>query len=233
MLRSEQKPLTEILEALKGEEGIFILGCDGCAQASHTGGEPQVREMKGLLEGAGKKITGYTVIDFLCEKALVASRLRPQEAQVMEADALLVLTCGVGVQAVAQMVKRPVRAACNTISLGGARGEWQGTERCVECGNCLLNYTGGICPLTACSKGLRNGACGGASKGKCEVSPEKPCGWEQIYERLREIGRLDQLKTFIPPQPWNKQRPRPELLATSWWSIEQHGEPSPSKEGKR
>jgi hypothetical protein len=231
MLRSEQKPFEEIMGYLEGDKKIFLLGCDGCAHSSQTGGMPQVLAMKGRLEGAGKKVTGHTVIDFLCQKALVASRLRPLEAQVMEADSLLVLTCGVGVQSVAAMVARPVHPGCNTISLGGSRGEWQGTERCVECGDCLLHYTGGICPLTACSKSLRNGACGGASKGKCEVSPEKPCGWELIYERLKEVGRLDQLKTFIPPKQWNKQRPRPEILATSLWALEQRDRSSEEGRG--
>jgi hypothetical protein len=230
MLRSEQKPFEEILGYLEGEKKVFILGCDGCAQSSQTGGMPQVLAMKELLEGAGKHVTGYTVIDFLCQKALIASRLRPLEDKVMEADSLLVLTCGVGVQAVGAMVPKPVHPGCNTISLGGSRGEWQGTERCLECGDCLLHYTGGICPLTACSKGLTNGACGGASDGRCEVSPEKPCGWELIYERLKEVGRLDLLKRFIPPKEWNKQRPRPELLSTSLWALEQRNE---SSEGGR
>ena len=230
MLRSEQKPIEEIMGYLEGDKKIFLLGCDGCAQSSQTGGMPQVSAMKERLEKAGKKITGHTVIDFLCQKALVASRLRPLEAEVMEADSLLVLTCGVGVQSVAAMVPRPVHPGCNTIPLGGSRGEWQGTERCLECGDCLLHYTGGICPLTACSKSLRNGACGGASKGKCEVSQEKPCGWELIYERLKEVGRLDQLKQFIPPKQWNKQRPRPEILSTSLWALEQRGQSS--KEGR-
>jgi len=139
----------------------------------------------------------------------------------MKSDSVLVLCCGVGVQAAAAMIMKPVHPGCNTISLGGSRGEWQGSERCVECGDCLLNYTGGICPLTACSKGLINGACGGASNGRCEVSSEKPCGWELIYERLKEVGRLDLLRQFVPPKAWNKSRPRPESLSTSLWALEQ------------
>jgi len=221
MLRSEQKPFEEILGYLEGEDKVFVLGCDGCAQSSQTGGMPQVLVMRERLEGAGKTVTGHSVIDFLCQKALVASRLQPLEEKVMEADSLLALTCGVGVQSVAAMVKRPVYPGCNTINLGGSRGEWQGSERCMECGDCLLYYTGGICPLTACSKSLRNGACGGASNGKCEVSPEKPCAWELIYARLKEIERLDLLKKFIPPKAWNAMRPKPEILSTSLWALEQ------------
>ena len=220
MIRSEQKPFEEILGYLEGDKKVFILGCDGCAHASETGGMPQVLDMKKKLEAAGKNVTGVCVIDFLCQKALVASRLRAHEDEVMGSDSLLVMTCGIGVQAVAAMVNKRVHPACNTISLGGSRGEWRGEERCMECGDCLLDYTGGICPLTACSKKLTNGACGGATDGKCEVSQDKPCGWELIYTRLKELGKLDRLKTFIPPKTYSKMRPRWDLLATSVWALE-------------
>jgi len=223
MVRSEQKPWEEILASLDGEKKVFVLGCDGCANASQSGGWPQVLAMKELLEKAGKEVTGCTVIDFLCQKALVASRLRPLEEKVMEADSLLVLTCGIGVQSVAAMVMKPVHPGCNTISLGHTRGEWQGEERCMECGDCLLDYTGGICPLTACTKGLLNGPCGGASNGKCELAKEKDCGWEKIYQRLKELGRLDRLRRFIPPKDYNKMRPKVEILSTSLWALEQKG----------
>jgi len=220
MIRSEQKPFEEILGYLKGDKKVFILGCDGCAHASETGGMPQVLDMKKKLEDAGKKVTGKCVIDFLCQKALVASRLRPHADAVKDADSVLIMTCGIGVQAAAAMVPKPVHPACNTISLGGSRGEWRGEERCMECGDCLLDYTGGICPLTACSKRLLNGACGGASEGKCEVSPDKPCGWEQIYTRLRDLGRLDKLKQYIPPKTHSKMRPRWDLVKTTIWALE-------------
>ncbi|HDH96746.1 MAG TPA: 5,10-methylenetetrahydrofolate reductase [Proteobacteria bacterium] len=221
MLRSEWKPFEEIVGYLDGVDKVFILGCDGCANASGTGGLPQVLEMKAKLTEAGKEVVGYSVIDFLCQKALVASRLRAKEKELESAGALLVLACGVGVQAVAAVVPKPVVPGCNTVSLGGLRGEWQGTERCMECGDCLLAYTGGICPLTACSKGLNNGACGGAKNGMCEVSDDKPCGWELIYKRLKELGQLDRLKTFLPPKSYAKARPRNEWLKSSIWALEQ------------
>jgi len=191
MILSEQKPFEEILSYLNGEKSIFILGCNGCAEASGTGGPLQVKEMTQKLEEAGKKVTGSSVVDFLCEKALVKSRLRAKMEPVNAADSILVMTCGIGVQAVAASINKPCHPACNTMNLGGSRGEWRGSERCIECGDCLLEYTGGICPLTACTKGLINGACGGASNGKCELSPEKDCGWELIYNRLKATNRLD------------------------------------------
>jgi len=223
MILSEQKPFEEILRYLNGESSVFILGCNGCAQSSGTGGPLQVEEMRKKLGEAGKKITGAIVIDFLCEKALVKSRLRARTEQVKAADSMLVMTCGVGVQAVAAAVNKVCHPACNTVNLGGSRGEWQGSERCAECGDCLLEYTGGICPLTACTKGLINGACGGASKGKCELDREKDCGWELIYARLKSINQLDKLRQFIPPHDWSKMTPKGKMISTSRWALERKG----------
>lgn len=221
MIVSEQKPWEEILSGLDGDNSVFILGCNGCAEASGTGGPLQVEEMRQKLEEVGKKITGTMVIDFLCEKALVKSRLRPKTKDVEAADSILVMTCGIGVQAVSAAINKVCHPACNTISLGGSQGEWKGKERCLECGDCLLDYTGGICPLTACTKGLINGACGGASNGKCELAPEKDCGWELIYERLKGLNRLDKLSRFIAPKDYSKMMPDVKTMATSLWALEQ------------
>ncbi|MFC1901718.1 methylenetetrahydrofolate reductase C-terminal domain-containing protein, partial [Chloroflexota bacterium] len=216
-----QKPFEEILGYLEGEKSVFILGCNGCAQSSGSGGPVQVEEMKKKLAKAKKKVTGAKVIDFLCEKALVKSGLRGRVDEVAAADSILVMTCGVGVQAVAASVNRVCHPACDTINLGGSRGEWQGSERCQECGQCLLDYTGGICPLGACTKSLVSGACGGASNGKCELSPDRDCGWELIYNRLKAKNQLDKLKAYINPLDHSKLMVKPELLATSCYALEQ------------
>jgi len=222
MIVSELKPFPEILGYLEGEENIFILGCRGCAEACHTGGEPQVLEMKQKLEEAGKKVTGYTVADFLCDKALVKMKLYAHEDEVLAADSLLVMTCGIGVQATAAVVDKVVHPACNTINLGGSLGEWRGSERCRECGECLLDYTGGLCPLVVCTKQLINGPCGGAKDGKCEFEPEvRDCGWQLIYERLKKLGRLDKMRAMVPPKDFTKMQPPPQLRSTIMWALEQ------------
>ena len=223
MIVSAQKPWEEISGYIEGENKIFILGCSGCAEASDSGGPAQVIEMQKKLEEAGKKVTGAMTIDFLCQKALVRSRLRPRTEQVEAADSMLVMTCGLGVQAVAASVAKVCHPACDTINMGGSRGEWKGDERCLECGECLLEYTGGICPLTACTKSLINGACGGASGGKCELAPEKDCGWELIYERLKRNNQLDKLRRFIPPKRWDRMTPDPRIRSTALWALEKSG----------
>jgi len=221
MILSEQKPFEEILGYLDGENSVFILGCNGCAQSSGSGGPVQVEEMKKKLEEAGKKVTGTKVIDFLCEKALVKSGLRGRVDQVAAADSVLVMTCGIGIQAVAAALNKVIHPACNTVNLGGSRGEWRGSERCQECGQCLLDYTGGICPITACTKSLVSGACGGASNGKCELSPDRDCGWELIYNRLKAKGQLDKLLVDLNALDHNKLMPRPEMMSTSRYALEQ------------
>jgi len=203
MLCSEQKPMDEILAFLDGEKKVFLIGCGGCAEGCETGGEAQVREMSQKLEEAGKTITGTTVIDTLCNEVLVRMRLKPRSDEIKAADSVLVMTCGIGTQVVAGVVDRVTHPGCNTISLGGAHAEWQESEYCMECGDCVLEYTGGICPIARCSKHLLNGPCGGSQGGKCEVDPDIPCVWQLIWERLAKLGRLDKLEQVRPPKNWS------------------------------
>lgn len=220
MILSEPKQFDEITTYLEKDKNVFVLGCNGCARSSDSGGPKQVEEMKNKLTAAGKNITGTKVIDFLCEKALVKVGLRGRIDQVAAADAVLVLTCGIGVQCVAAAINKPVYPGCNTINRGGNRGEWEGIERCYECGQCLLYHTGGICPLTACTKSLISGACGGANKGKCEVSQDRDCGWETIYNRLKSKGLEHRLADMIRPLDHQKLLPRPKMMATSRYGLE-------------
>ena len=227
MIYSEQKPFDEIIAYFEKAPSVFVLGCNGCAQSSGSGGPKQVAEMKDKLAAAGKKVTGGKVIDLLCEKALVKSDLKGRIDQLKEADAVLVLTCGIGVQCVAAALNKPVYPGCNTVNLGGIRGEWEGSERCYECGQCLLYHTGGICPLTACTKSLVSGACGGAKNGKCEISQDRDCGWELIYTRLKERGLLSRLNDMMKPLDHKKIMPRPEMMSTPKYGLE-----NPAKEVK-
>jgi methylenetetrahydrofolate reductase (NADPH) len=79
---------------------------------------------------------------------------------------------------------------------------------CQACGNCALGNMEYVCPQT-CPKGMRNGPCGGTQNGRCEVE-DKPCIWVSVYERVKSAGRIDDLKTYIPP-------PNRALSGTSSW----------------
>ena len=230
MIISEAKPFPEILKSLEGDQRIFIVGCKGCAEACSTGGEAQVLEMEKQLQQEGKTVVGHSMVDFLCDKALVKFKLKPYEDVIISADSLLVMTCGIGVQATAAVVDKVTHPGCNVVNVGGARGEWRGDERCLECGDCLLDYTGGICPMTACTKSLINGPCGGAKDGKCEFEPEsRDCGWHLIYERLKKLGKLDRMKITLDPKDYSKMRPPQDLRSTIMWALERNEKEASAK----
>ena len=220
MLYTENKPIDEVLESLGKEKNIFLLACNGCADVCETGGETALAAIQSELAKAGKNVTGMCLVDFLCNKLLVTSRLAREMDKLQQSDSILVLTCGIGVQAVSKIVDKVVHPAANTVSVGGLQGLWPSDERCQACGDCALDYTGGICPITFCAKSLLNGPCGGAQDGKCEVDPEKDCGWQLIYERLQKVGRLDNLKRIHAARDHSKMLPSTELRKTSFYDIE-------------
>lgn len=221
MLVSELKPLAEILGYLGEGEKVFLLACAGCAEVCGTGGREGVERLRSALDEAGHPITGALVLPFLCNKALAGLRLSRRREEVEAADVVIVASCGVGVQAVAQVLDKPVYPAANTITMGGLQGVWPSEERCARCGDCLLFYTGGICPHTACPKGLLHGPCGGSHKGECELEPGRPCGWQRIYDRLEALGRLDLLLRYKPPQDSQKGLDIPLFRRKApFWALE-------------
>lgn len=204
MLITEQKPMDEILQYTDGEKNIFLVGCKGCADGCATGGEKQVAEMKQSMEKAGKTVTGTSLIDFVCNNRLTRMTLSAHEGKIRLSDSLVVLCCGAGVQATASVVDKAVHPGCNTLPLGGRHAEWREAEGCLECGQCVLEYTGGICPVTLCPKGLVNGPCGGTKDGKCEVDSTKDCAWTLIYNRLKKQDRLDVMRKTQKPKDYQK-----------------------------
>jgi hypothetical protein len=203
MLISEQKPLEEILSYLDGDKSVFLVGCKGCAEGWGSGGEKQVAEMKNILQEQGRTVMGSVVVDMLCDGALTKLKLRAHKNEIAAADSILVLTDGAGVQTVAELVDKVVHPGCNTLSSGGAHAEWKEAERCLECGDCMLEFTGGLCPIARCSKHLLNGPCGGSQDGKCEVDPDIPCVWQQIVDRLAKLGQLGKLERLVTPKNWS------------------------------
>lgn len=225
MLVTELKPQEEILEELEGDSGVFLLGCDGCASACETGGAENLPNLTEMLKNAGINLTGQTSADYLCNKSFIRSYLRPYEDAIMKSDCVLVATCGVGVQCVADSLLKRTRPACNTVNMGGSGGTQMSTERCAECGDCLLDQTGGICPITGCSKSMVNGPCGGAtSDGKCEVDSKRDCGWYEIYQRLKDLKALDQMEEIVPPKKHGLFLPSYERMTSEFWAVQAQSE---------
>ena len=190
MLITELKAKETILSLAEGK--VFVINCHGCREIRFP--EKEADELQKELMEAGK-VTGIITTDYICNPENLKLRLEKHAAAIAEAEAVLVLSCGVGVQTVSDYLEdKKVFACCDTYALPGFQGVTPLEHDCKQCGECFLNLTGGICPLTACSKCLVNGQCGGAKKGKCEVDPNMECGWERIYQKLKAIGRLDAMK---------------------------------------
>ena len=231
MLVTELKPEDELLAEVEEDEEVFVLGCDGCAGACETGGAENLPRLVELLEEAGKAVTGRKSVEFLCDKSLIRSTLRPYTSAIMDADSVLVATCGIGVQCVADSVMKRARPACNTLNMGGSRGTWPGTERCAECGDCLLDKTGGICPITNCAKQMVNGPCGGTTEdGECEVDSERDCGWYRIYRRLKDLDALEQMQETVPPKEYGRYLPSYERMTGEFWAVDAPAEEAGSDE---
>ncbi|MEE9401408.1 MAG: methylenetetrahydrofolate reductase C-terminal domain-containing protein [Dehalococcoidia bacterium] len=194
---TRQKSLEEIEQQLEGLERAYIVGCGTCATMTKTGGRDEVLDMKERLQGLGKMVTGWTVIPTACDEMTEAS-LKENEDAIRNADCLLVMSCALGVQRVGAYNGKPVIPALDTLFLGVEDGPGYFHEVCDQCGHCVLGYTAGICPITACHKGLLNGPCGGTDNGKCEIDKERDCAWTLIYQRLKEQGRLDLMRKYQP-----------------------------------
>lgn len=220
MLVTEAKPIKEVLGALGADKKVFIVGCAGCPEGWETGGPEKLAELAAQLAAGGKEVVGTMMIDFLCNKALVGLRLGRQVEALKKADAVLVSSCGIGVQATAAMVDKPCHPVLNTISSAGFQGLWPSNERCQQCGECVLSYTGGICPITTCAKSLLNGSCGGSHEGTCEVEKGRPCGWYLIYQRLKEQGRLDDYKKIQAIRNFQKMDLPMKHRSTIRWALE-------------
>jgi len=193
MLITELKSKDAILSVATGK--VFIINCHGCKEIRFPEHEAEALQ-KEMVEAGN--VTGIYTTDYICNADNLKLRLEMYATQIEAADTVLVFSCGVGVQTVAEYLPgKRVCAACDTYALPGFQGVTPLEYDCKQCGECFLNLTGGICPITACSKSLVNGQCGGAKNGKCEVDPNMECGWERIYQRLKAIGRLDALKCPI------------------------------------
>ena len=193
MLITELKAKEAILPLITGK--VFILNCHGCKEIRFP--EAEAKELEAELVATGN-VTGVLTTDYICNPENLKLRFEKHQAEIDAADTVLVLSCGVGVQTVAeQYPAKRVVPGCDTYRLPGFQGVTPLQHDCRQCGECFLNLTGGICPLTACSKSLVNGQCGCAKDGKCEVDPSMECGWERIQKRLEKIGRLDALKCPI------------------------------------
>lgn len=173
-----------------GAKSVFLMGCGECATVAHTGGEEELLQTTAALEAAGFKVTGTVVGTVGCHSGGTRLETRKHQAEIDAADAVLVLACGAGVQTAADAIKKPVFPGLESVFLGNVVRHGVYEERCMTCGDCVLDKTAGICPVTTCPKGLLNGPCGGMWDGMCDVVQDRECTHVRIKRRLAEQGRV-------------------------------------------
>ena len=223
MIIGEQKPFKELCALLDGHKEILVAGCRSCVAICLAGGEKEVGvvaeslRLYSDLNGKEWRVDEVTV-ERQCEKEFVLDLIERTKGK----DAVLSLACGVGAQSVQSLYPGiRVLPGLNTSNMGAPEEQGVFVEKCGGCGDCVLHLTGGICPIARCAKSLLNGPCGGSQNGKCEISPDVPCAWDQIYHSLERLGRLDLLEELIPPKNWLPSRSggprkivRPEAVLT-------------------
>ena len=204
MIVAERKTIPELVGILHDHKKILVLGCGTCVTVCLAGGEREVSIISSALRIASKvESLDFEVEELTIERQCDNVFIETAADAIQRNDVVLSLGCGAGVQAIAERFnQKPVYAGLNTAFIGilEERGLW--TEKCAACGACVLHKYGGICPVTRCAKHMLNGPCGGSREDRCEVRSDRPCAWQLIFHRLKDIGQLDRLKTIEPPKDW-------------------------------
>lgn len=208
MIIAERKPIEAILEYLKKYQKVLVLGCGGCVTVCLAGGEKETGILSSQLTMArNKEGQPLEVIQKVVERQCDFEYLEGIRHLVKDVDAVLSLACGIGIQTCNQAFQDKMTwPGVDTKFLGVNLnvGEW--AERCQACGECVLDKTGGVCPVSRCSKSIFNGPCGGSQGGKCEVSPDTECAWALIHDRLAQLGEVDSLREILPLKDWSHSR---------------------------
>ncbi|MHB8111521.1 MAG: methylenetetrahydrofolate reductase C-terminal domain-containing protein [Syntrophorhabdaceae bacterium] len=208
MIVADRKPFDEIMDMIDGYEKILLLGCNECVTVCAVGGTKEV-----ALLASGIKIKRATMNRSVeIEEKTLERQCDPEYAQSLNGnigryDAVVSLACGCGVQFIGENYPDiPVLPAVNTRFMGVTEspGVWE--ERCQGCGDCMLDRTGGICPVTRCAKSILNGPCGGSRNGECELGNGVPCAWQLIIDRLKSRGQVNAFEDIEKPRDWSKSR---------------------------
>jgi ferredoxin len=205
MIITKQKEFNIILDLLK-EKKIFLVGCGECATTCKTGGEEQILEMKKKLEDAGKVVTGWVVPDSACTASQIKMAMAKNRKALTETEAVLLFSCGSGTQTFKENDRMNLDVFSGNDTLFAATVDSEGNfkEVCSACGDCILDLTEGICPITRCAKGILNGPCGGQKEGKCETDRTKDCAWILIYKLKAQKNKINDLKKVIPTRDHKK-----------------------------
>ena len=208
MIIAEQKDISEIIRSVESFGRVAVAGCGVCVTVCMSGGEKEALRIAGLLRLSRKEAGNDGEISVTtpfrqCDMEFLDSN----EAELEDADCILSMACGAGVQFMAEKFPdKVIVPGLNTSFIGVNRDLGYWTEMCQACGNCVLEKTGGVCPVSRCSKSIFNGPCGGSATGKCEIDDNIDCAWQLIYDRMKRINQLDRLLELEDIRDWSSSR---------------------------
>lgn len=206
MIITTQRSLEDIKAAVEPYRRVAIIGCGGCAAVCQTGGTKQVEELARALED--KDVVFTFQIDEPCDQRILARELRRISDRLQGVDAVIALACGTGVQTLAASIDKPCLTGLDTVFSGTVIHSNSYLENCGACGDCILNLTAAICPITRCPKGIANGPCSEKVDEKCCVDPESECVWVSIVRRAETLGLPVETPEFRPRDWAERVRPR-------------------------
>jgi ferredoxin len=204
MIVADRKPLEEILASIKDCKKIMLMGCGGCVTICFSGGAKAVELLASQIKIARKKAGNeIEIVECTPERQCEYEFIDALKAEIESVDMVLSTACGVGVQTMNERHPEAITIpALNTKFMGYPVEHALWEERCAGCGDCVLEWTGGLCPIARCAKKLLNGPCGGSSDGSCEVDKDTDCVWQLIYDRLKKLNKLDNLTAVRVAKDW-------------------------------
>lgn len=200
MFLTEKKDLKEIDEALDKYKKVGIIGCASCASVCLTGGSKEVKAMEKHLLASGKVVTFTISIDEPCDKRVLKEDIRFVQDEIKDTEAVIVLSCGTGVQTIGEFIGKKVVAGTDSKYIAQTEHIGEYNALCGGCDECRLNFTGGVCTITLCPKGLLNGPCEGHNGINCEVYENNECVFIKSYELLLKYSEEENLNKIFNPR---------------------------------
>ncbi len=208
MIVGEQKPIEEILLMIEQYKKIMVVGCGTCVAICYAGGEKEVGVLSSMIRLARNQTDSkIEVVERTVLRQCEEEYVKEIENDLDGIEAVVSIACGAGIQLTAEIYEDiPTYPGLNTTFIGYVKEQGVWAENCGSCGNCVLGFTAGICPVARCSKSIFNGPCGGSQDGVCEIGKDVPCAWQLIYDRLKKQGRLENIEKLSPYKDWTTNR---------------------------
>lgn len=114
------KGADELEALLADKDHLFVISCNKCFKEIETGHEPECSELIAFAAAQGKTVTGSAMVDFLCNK--IQSEKKLQDMIPEDTENIIVLSCGLGVQTIADVAEKPVFTAADSLNYIGYHG---------------------------------------------------------------------------------------------------------------